>query len=143
MAISVCHLPPGTSKWNKIEHACSPTYRRTGAVAPLVSHEAVVNLIANTRTTTGLRIRAKLDRGKYETERTVTDAELRAVNVEPDEFHADWKLHNGARRTLRMTIFLRAPRAATTVAKSLHAGLQRTTLHYGEVQKSSHAERAV
>ena len=90
MAISVCHLPPGTSKWNKIEHRMFSHISQNWRGRPLVSHEAVVNLIANTRTTTGLRIRAKLDRGNYETDRTVTDAELRAVNFEPDEFHADW-----------------------------------------------------
>ncbi len=90
LAISVCHLPPGTSKWNKIEHRMFSHISQNWRGRPLVSHEAVVNLIANTTTKTGLRIRAKLDRGKYETERKITDAELSAVNVEPDDFHADW-----------------------------------------------------
>jgi hypothetical protein len=90
MAISVCHLPPGTSKWNKIEHRMFSHISQNWRGRPLVSHEAVVNLIANTTTTTGLRIRARLDRGTYDTEQKITDAQLRAVNLKPDDFHADW-----------------------------------------------------
>jgi hypothetical protein len=90
LEISVCHLPPGTSKWNKIEHRMFSHISQNWRGRPLVSHEAIVNLIANTTTSTGLRIRAKLDRRKYETARKVTDTELAAVNIEPGEFHSDW-----------------------------------------------------
>jgi len=90
LAVSVCHLPPGTSKWNKIEHRMFSHITHNWRGRPLESHETVVNLIANTTTSTGLRIRARLDRRTYDTERKVTDTQLAAVNIETDEFHAEW-----------------------------------------------------
>ena len=90
LAISVCHFPPGTSKWNKIEHRMFSHISQNWRGRPLVSHEAIVNLIANTTTSTGLRIRARLDQRKYETERKVTEAQMQAVNIEGDDFHPDW-----------------------------------------------------
>jgi hypothetical protein len=90
MAIHVCHLPPGTSKWNKIEHRmfCHITQNWRGQ--PLVSHDVIVNLIAHTTTKTGLKIRAALDRGRYPTGVTIADQELAAVNLQRDDFHGDW-----------------------------------------------------
>jgi hypothetical protein len=90
MPVSVCHFPPGTSKWNKIEHRmfCHITQNWRGR--PLVSHEVIVNLIANTATAQGLRIQAELDTKTYPTAIKVTDAELAAVNLKRDEFHGDW-----------------------------------------------------
>lgn len=90
LRVSVCHLPPGTSKWNKIEHRmfCHITQNWRGR--PLVSHEVVVTLIANTTTTKGLRIRAALDRRRYPTGIRVSDAELKTVRLHRDEFHGDW-----------------------------------------------------
>ena len=90
LRITVCHFPPGTSKWNKIEHRmfCHITANWRGR--PLTSHEVIVNLIANTTTRTGLKIKAKMDKRRYATGIKVSDAELREVNVEPDRFHGEW-----------------------------------------------------
>jgi hypothetical protein len=90
LSISVCHLPPGTSKWNKIEHRMFSHISQNWRGRPLVSHETVVNLIANTTTKSGLRIRARLDPRKYETKRKVTDLQMQAMNFEGDEFHPNW-----------------------------------------------------
>jgi hypothetical protein len=88
--IHVCHFPPGTSKWNKIEHRmfCHITQNWRGR--PLVSHEVIINLIANTATRAGLKIRAELDAGTYPTGIKVTDEELAAVNLKRDRFHGEW-----------------------------------------------------
>jgi hypothetical protein len=90
LQISVCHFPPGTSKWNKIEHRmfCHITENWRGR--PLVSHEVVVNLIGGTKTRAGLRIRAALDKNQYETGIKVTDEELEAVRLKKDKFHGEW-----------------------------------------------------
>jgi Rhodopirellula transposase DDE domain len=90
MAIQVCHFPPGTSKWNKIEHRmfCHITQNWRGR--PLVSHEVIVNLIANTATKQGLSIQTELDKGAYPTGIEVTDEELARVNLKPDGFHGEW-----------------------------------------------------
>jgi hypothetical protein len=90
MAIQVCHFPPGTSKWNKIEHRmfCHITQNWRGR--PLVSHEVIVNLIANTATDGGLRIQAGLDRGSYPIGIKVSDDELAAVNITADGWHGEW-----------------------------------------------------
>jgi hypothetical protein len=90
MPIHVSHFPPGTSKWNKIEHRmfCHITQNWRGR--PLVSHDVVVNLIARTTTQTGLKVRAELDRGSYPTGVKVSDMELGTVHIKPDEFHGDW-----------------------------------------------------
>jgi len=90
IAIHVCHFPPGTSKWNKIEHRmfCHITQNWRGR--PLVSHEIIVNLLANTTTQTGLKICAELDTGNYPTGIKVTNEELAAVNLKRAKFHGDW-----------------------------------------------------
>ena len=88
--ISVCHFPPGTSKWNKIEHRmfCHITENWRGR--PLVSHAVVVNLIGSTRTRTGLRIQAELDTNAYEKGIKVTNEELAGVRLKRDKFHGEW-----------------------------------------------------
>ena len=88
--VRVSHFPPGTSKWNKIEHRmfCHITQNWRGQ--PLVSHEVIINLIAKTRTQAGLRVRAELDRGNYPTGVSVTDAQIDALHIKPDNFHGDW-----------------------------------------------------
>jgi hypothetical protein len=88
--IHVCHFPPGTSKWNKIEHRmfCHITQNWRGR--PLVSHDVIINLIANTATQTGLKICAELDAGIYPTGIKVSDEELAAVNLKHDRFHGEW-----------------------------------------------------
>jgi hypothetical protein len=90
MPIHVCHFPPGTSKWNKIEHRmfCHMTQNWRGR--PLVSHEVIIKLIGNTRTQEGLRIRAELDRGSYPTGIKISNAALAALNIVHDAFHGDW-----------------------------------------------------
>ena len=88
--IQVCHFPPGTSKWNKIEHRmfCHITQNWRGQ--PLVSHDVILNLIAATCTQQGLRIKAELDSGLYPTGIKVADDELAAVNLKPADFHGEW-----------------------------------------------------
>lgn len=90
LRISVCHFPPGTSKWNKIEHRmfCHITENWRGR--PLVSQAVVVNLIGSTTTRTGLHIEAELDTQYYETGIKVTDAEFHTLRLEKDQFHGEW-----------------------------------------------------
>jgi transposase len=90
LKISVCHYPPGTSKWNKIEHRmfCHITGNWRGH--PLASREVIVNLIANTTTTTGLSINAELDEASYATGIKVSDKELSTVRITKNKFHGDW-----------------------------------------------------
>jgi len=90
MPIHVCHFPPGTSKWNKIEHRmfCHITQNWRGR--PLISHEVIINLIANTSTDEGLRIKAELDKATYPLRTKVTDDELATVNIKRHKFHGDW-----------------------------------------------------
>ena len=90
LRVGVCHFPPGTSKWNKIEHRmfCHITQNWRGR--PLTSREVVVNLIGNTRTKTGLEIHSELDESAYQTAIKVTDVELAAVRLKKDQFHGEW-----------------------------------------------------
>ncbi len=88
--IQVCHFPPGTSKWNKIEHRMFSHITQNWRGRPLVSHEVIVNLIANTATQKGLIIQAELDTGTYPTGIKVSDEELARVNLIPDGFHGEW-----------------------------------------------------
>ena len=90
LAIAVCHLPPGTSKWNKIEHRLFSAITQNWRGTPLVSHEVVVNLIGATTTKTGLKVRTALDTNPYPTGRSVSDAELDAIQVHRDSFHGEW-----------------------------------------------------
>lgn len=90
LAVTVCHFPPGTSKWNKIEHRLFSQITQNWRGRPLVSHETVVNLIANTTTSTGLRVKAKLDKRSYETGKKVPKAVMRGLNIERDDFHGEW-----------------------------------------------------
>jgi len=90
LEVAVCHFPPGTSKWNKIEHRmfCHITQNWRGR--PLMSHAVVVNLIGSTRTRTGLRIRADLDTGSYAKGIKVTDQEMESLRLKKDKFHGEW-----------------------------------------------------
>ena len=90
LRINVCHFPPGTSKWNKIEHRMFSFITQNWRGRPLISHEAIVNLIGSTTTTTGLKIKAKLNRKKYPTGIKVTDSELAKVRIKPAKFHGEW-----------------------------------------------------
>lgn len=90
MPVHVRHFPPGTSKWNKIEHRMFSHITRNWRGRPLVSHEVIINLIANTTTKAGLKIRAGLDTGNYPTGITVSDEELAALNLKRANFHGEW-----------------------------------------------------
>jgi hypothetical protein len=86
----VCHFPPGTSKWNKIEHCLFSQIGINWRGKPLTSHEVVVQLIADTTTETGLRVQAALDKRRYPTGIKVTNDELSSVNLRPAKFHGEW-----------------------------------------------------
>jgi transposase len=88
--ITVCHLPPGTSKWNKIEHRLFSFITINWRGKPLRSYRTIVQLIASTTTETGLTVRAELDENKYPKGLRVTDAQLAAVNIYPHDFHGEW-----------------------------------------------------
>ena len=88
--VTVCHLPPGTSKWNKIEHRLFAHISLNWRGRPLVNHEVVVELIGATTTRTGLQVHAELDSGKYPTKIKVSDAQLAAVQLTPHAFHGEW-----------------------------------------------------
>jgi hypothetical protein len=90
LKIAVCHFPPGTSKWNKIEHRLFSFISRNWRGKPLVSHEVIVNLIANTTTSKGLKVQSKLDPATYRAGIKVSDQELARVALRPDRFHGDW-----------------------------------------------------
>jgi hypothetical protein len=90
MPIHVRHFPPGTSKWNKIEHRMFSHITRNWRGRPLVSHEVIIELIANTTTKAGLKIRAALDDGHYPTGVSVSDAEWAALNLKRANFHGEW-----------------------------------------------------
>ena len=88
--LSVCHFPPGTSKWNKIEHRLFSFISSNWRGEPLRDYETIVNLIARTTTAKGLKVTCRLDRRKYPTGRKVTDEEMKQVNMKPDRFHGEW-----------------------------------------------------
>lgn len=90
MIIEVCHFPPGTSKWNKIEHRVFCHITRNWRGIPLESVEVVVQLIGSTRTREGLEVHAWLDQGHYQKGRKVTDKELAEVHIRPNAFHGEW-----------------------------------------------------
>jgi hypothetical protein len=90
LMLRVCHFPPGTSKWNKIEHRLFCFITKNWRGRPLTSYEVIVNLIANTTTETGLTVRAALDTNEYETGIEVSDEQLASVKLTPAKFHGEW-----------------------------------------------------
>jgi hypothetical protein len=90
LEIAVCHLPPGTSKWNKIEHRLFSYISQNWRGKPLISHAVIVNLIAATTTQTGLKVRCQLDTQSYAKGTVVSDDELAQVNLRPADFHGEW-----------------------------------------------------
>ena len=88
--ITVCHYPPGTSKWNKIEHRLFSFVSMNWKGRPLVSYEAVVNLIGNTKTRTGLKVKAMLDKNSYETGQKVSNEEMQELRLKIHPFHGNW-----------------------------------------------------
>jgi Rhodopirellula transposase DDE domain len=90
LTIRVCHFPPGTSKWNKIEHRLFCYISQTWRARPLISYQVIISSIAATTTSTGLKVFARLDQRDYPKKVEVTDAQLAAVNITPDPFHPEW-----------------------------------------------------
>jgi len=90
LQISVCHFPPGTSKWNQIEHRLFSFITKNWRGKPLVSHEVIVNLIAATTTKAGLRVQSRLDTGTYPKGIKVGKLEFAAIQLHPDTFHGEW-----------------------------------------------------
>ena len=88
--MSPINFPPGTSKWNKIEHRLFSFITKNWRGKPLVSHEVIVNLIAATTTRTGLRVQSQLDTGKYPKGVKVGKQEFAAIQLHPDSFHGEW-----------------------------------------------------
>ena len=88
--VTVCHFPPGTSKWNKIEHRLFSHITVNWRGRPLVSHDVIVNLIGATKTASGLRVKARLDKRRYPLGVEVSDEELEAVKLLRHRFHGDW-----------------------------------------------------
>jgi hypothetical protein len=90
LRIQVCHLPPGTSKWNKIEHRLFSFISQNWRGQPLLTHATIVQLISNTQTAAGLKVRCMLDKRPYPSKIKVTDAQMNAIRLIPDSFHGDW-----------------------------------------------------
>lgn len=90
LPIQVCHFPPGTSKWNRIEHRLFSFISQNWRGKPLISHAVILNLISSTETTTGLKVRCELDPKSYPKGIKVSDEELATVNIQPDKFHGEW-----------------------------------------------------
>lgn len=88
--ITVCHLPPGTSKWNRIEHRLFSFITQNWRGKPLVTHQVIVDLISATTTRKGLHVHSRLDDRLYQTNRRVSDKQLANVNLEPDSWHGEW-----------------------------------------------------
>lgn len=88
--ITVCHLPPGTSKWNKIEHRLFCHITKNWRARPLTSYAVVVNLIGHTTTKTGLKVHSELDEKKYPLAKKVTDADMNSINIHRHELHGMW-----------------------------------------------------
>jgi hypothetical protein len=98
LKLRVCHFPPGTSKWNKIEHRLFCHITRNWRGRPLTSYAVIVNLIANTKTAQGLRVRAALDTRQYEIGITVSDEQLAGLKITPAKFHGEWNYYIAPRR---------------------------------------------
>lgn len=90
LEITICHYPPGTSKWNKIEHRLFSQITRNWRGRPLETYRVIVNLIANTTTTTGLTVHCALDQGSYPTRIKLTDHEKESIPLTRHDFHGDW-----------------------------------------------------
>jgi hypothetical protein len=90
LSISVCHFPPGTSKWNKVEHRLFSFISSNWRGEPLRDYETIVNLIAQTTTVKGLKVTCRLDHRKYPTGKKITPEEMKGINLERDKFHGEW-----------------------------------------------------
>jgi len=125
LRISVCHLPPGTSKWNKIEHRLFAHISMNWRGRPLISHDVIVDLIGATTTRSGLTVQAMRDTGSYPTKIKVSDEELDAVQLERQDFHGEWNYTISPttvprlQSTAGVAHFFRAQRGATFASSAL------------------------
>ena len=90
LKIMVCHFPPGTSKWNKIEHRMFSCISQNWRGRPLTSHEVIVQLIAATSTDMGLKIKAEIDSNPYQTGMKISDKQMASLNIKRADFHGEW-----------------------------------------------------
>jgi hypothetical protein len=90
LAITVAHHPPGTSKWNRIEHKLFAFITQNWRAKPLISHQVIIQLIGSTKTRTGLNVHCCLDENKYPKGIKVSDREMASINLEHDSFHGEW-----------------------------------------------------
>jgi hypothetical protein len=90
LSLSVCHFPPGTSKWNKVEHRLFSFISSNWRGEPLRDYETVVNLIARTTTARGLKVTCRLDRRTYPTGRKVSKEQMKSIYIIPNKFHGEW-----------------------------------------------------
>ena len=90
LRIAVCHFPPGTSKWNKIEHRLFSAISQNWRGKPLVNHEVIINLIAATTTKNGLRVESQLDTNLYPKGIKISDKQMAELQLRREEFHGDW-----------------------------------------------------
>jgi hypothetical protein len=100
LTLSVCHFPPGTSKWNKVEHRLFSFISSNWRGEPLRDYETIVHLIARTTTAKGLQVVCRLDRRKYRTGRRISDAQMTTLNLERHRFHGDWNYTIRPHRTI-------------------------------------------
>jgi len=101
LKIAVCHFPPGTSKWNKIEHRLFSYISQNWRGKPLTTFQTIVSLIAATTTATGLKVHAELDQAIYQSGIKITDDELERVKIRRDKFHGDWNYQILPAKTLK------------------------------------------
>lgn len=99
MILEVCHYPPGTSKWNKIEHRLFCHITRNWRGVPLESHQVVVNLVGSTRTVEGLEVHCRLDENDYPKGRKISDVEMAEIKIKRNAFHGDWNYEISPRRS--------------------------------------------
>jgi hypothetical protein len=90
LSITVCHLPPGTSKWNKIEHRLFAWISQNWRGKPLISYAVILKLIAATTTEAGLTVQCQLDTNRYPAGRKLSDEEMATLSIQPDSFHGEW-----------------------------------------------------
>src|SRR5262249_62394058 len=104
-AVAVLHFPPGTSKWNKVEHRLFSFISSNWRGEPLRNYETIVHLIARTTTAKGLQVICRLDRRRYATGRRISDAQMKSINLVPNRFHGDWNyiIHPHRTQASRLT----------------------------------------
>lgn len=102
LSVSVCHFPPGTSKWNKVKHRLFSFISSNWRGEPLRDYETIVNLIARTTTAAGLKVTCRLDRRKYATGRRISNEAMTHVRLVPAPFHGEWNytIHPATKRKL-------------------------------------------